>query len=146
MRCSLRNHSAIPTFLAVCYFGPFEAVGSRWTLRSLRCPISTYKYVIITKLFMMISLMNYFAQHDALSVFDDVEQGTCLQEDIWISGVRHVYPSSSSVPPIPPKLHSFSPCAPNLLITPFANITPQSSSRHRQLFLSLLALHVLNLD
>jgi hypothetical protein len=26
-------------------------------------------------------------QHDALSVFDDVEQGTVHHEDIWVSGV-----------------------------------------------------------
>jgi len=26
-------------------------------------------------------------QHDALSVFDDVEQGVVAQEDIWVSAV-----------------------------------------------------------
>lgn len=27
-------------------------------------------------------------QHDAVDVFDDVEQAVVMKEDIWISGVR----------------------------------------------------------
>lgn len=27
-------------------------------------------------------------QHDAIDVFDDVEQAIVMKEDIWISGVR----------------------------------------------------------
>lgn len=33
-------------------------------------------------------LFVWLLQHDAVDVFDDVEQSVVMKEDIWISGVR----------------------------------------------------------